>query len=813
MDSEVSQAKIDGFLKLRKISACQLSFKGKRAFYKHVDKLPVDGPGWNSEEITITGDKPDPSTGGKLTETVEVWWRDPVDCIEELIGNPMFKNFMGYAPLKEYKDKLKNDQLFNEMWTTNWWWDLQKKLPKGATISGVILSSDKTILTGFSGDKEAYPVYLTIGNIAKGVRRQPSKHATVLLGYLPTTKLLCFSKKKRNLEGHNLFHYCMSKIVEPLINAGKEGVLMTCADGYIRKIFPILAAYVADFPEQCLVACCQQNYCPICKCPPDRRGENTLFPHRNQAEIAALLTPGSDGQLSLEQKAGLASCGTKPVDGPFWATLPHTDMFSCFTPDLLHQIHKGVFKSHVLKWCTEIAGEAELDERFKRLPRHPDLRHFKKGISHLSQWSGTEAKEVEKVFVGLILDAVPAEAVDATRALLDFLYVSQYQSLSSSALELLKSHLDDFHAAKHIFAEYGQHDTFNIPKLHMISHYLELIMLLGTPDGYNTESPERLHIDMAKKGYRASSKKNFLRQMTAWLVRKEKVHQFSCFLEWLSTVDPAMQAIAGETPLTHELGENWDWDDEDEDVDVDVDEEEASGDDSDEEEEQVQRLAKRPSMPSTSVDDMEAVLGAHDFMGCLKKYLDHTYGRGKLIPSVHDCFSVYKRVTIDLTPFHKNIGGTKQVLKDVVRASPATKTQNPKPAFFDTALIKMSEEAQVTGIQGYEVVHVKAIFKLPVHMDATAPPLAYVEHFSVPPHERHINTLMYEVSKEFKHTASGGSKPKASIVPLNTIRCSCHLIPKFGKQVDLTWSSDTIFDDCRNFFINDFISTYHFQIL
>ena len=43
----------------------------------------------------------------------------------------------------------------------------QEKLPPGATIVSVILSLDKTRLTHFQGDKQAWPVYLTLGNIEK----------------------------------------------------------------------------------------------------------------------------------------------------------------------------------------------------------------------------------------------------------------------------------------------------------------------------------------------------------------------------------------------------------------------------------------------------------------------------------------------------------------------------------------------------------------------------------------------------------------------------------------------------------------------
>ncbi|KAJ7083906.1 hypothetical protein C8R43DRAFT_826367, partial [Mycena crocata] len=58
----------------------------------------------------------------------------------------------------------------------------------GATLVPVIISTDKTQTTMFR-NKSAYPVYMTIGNIPKDIRRKPSRQAYILIGYLPTSRL------------------------------------------------------------------------------------------------------------------------------------------------------------------------------------------------------------------------------------------------------------------------------------------------------------------------------------------------------------------------------------------------------------------------------------------------------------------------------------------------------------------------------------------------------------------------------------------------------------------------------------------------
>ena len=148
------------------------------------------------------------------------------------------------------------------------------RLPEGATIAPVILASEKTQLTHLRGDKSAWPMYLTIGNISKDLRAQVSSHTTILVGYIPVGKFDIFSEKTRPIARYRLFHHCMALILASLVSTGQSGIEMMCADSAICWIFPILAAYLADYPEQCLVACRMENHCPLCKIEPNARGDN-----------------------------------------------------------------------------------------------------------------------------------------------------------------------------------------------------------------------------------------------------------------------------------------------------------------------------------------------------------------------------------------------------------------------------------------------------------------------------------------------------------------------------------------------------------
>ena len=466
----------------------------------------------------------------------------------------------------------------------------------------------------------------------------------------------------------------MRSLLEPLKKAGLDGIDMVCSDGFIRRVFPILAAYVADYPEQCLVACNNEKRCPRCLTDYHHLGEPVETVWRDEDSVLQAMEDASAG-ISFE---AFASQGLRP-NNPFWRGLPHSDIFSCFTPDLLHQLHKGVFKDHIVNWATKCVsgGQAEIDRRFRAMTHGTDLRHFKKGISLITQWTGTEYKNMEKVFLGVLAGQAEPGLIRVVRATLDFIYYAHFEYHTTDSLIKLEQAWVAFHENKQYFVDNGIRTHFNIPKLHSMQHYVAAIISLGSADGYSTESPERLHIDFAKSAYRATNKKNYIKQMTKWLTRQEACYRFANYLHW-TVPGYIMELTAISESKKHE-------DDEcDELVDADnVDQVEGLG----------YSIAKRPAYPRTSISSLVTDFGAIDFLPRLQSLLRSSHPTSHSTPEVllSTQLPVFKCLTVRIPPAPQV---TKYITKDVIRARrtvPAHGTTPPIPAQFDTVLARESD--------------------------------------------------------------------------------------------------------------------------
>ncbi|KAJ6608216.1 hypothetical protein B0H10DRAFT_2166622 [Mycena sp. CBHHK59/15] len=482
----------------------ELSYGTSVQLNKIIDEGLPGRPKFTRSEVIVNG------------EVFHLYSRDILECVRALWGDTEFAPYLFVAPEKHYIDKDKTIRMYHNMHTGKWWWSTQEAVERdhpGATIIHIIISSDKTQLTVF-GNKTAYPVYMTIENIPKEIRRKPSRRGYVLLA------------ARRRILG-NVFHACMAHILAPLKEAGATGIPMTSGDGVTRRGHPIYATFVGDYPEQVLVTAVKTGECPTCEAPRDELGEDTDFPLRDLEAILKALESLDDGPTIYAQAC--ADAGIKPIYHPFWEDLPYTNIFQAISPDILHQLYQGVVK-HLIAWLTACCGEAEIDARCRHLPPNHNIHLFMNGISNLSRVTGEEHDQISRFLLSLVIDVqLPnghssSQLVAAVRGLLDFVYLAQYPMHTSKTLAHLENALQRFHDNKSIFVDLGIRDDFNLPKLHFCRHYITYIKFFGTTDNYNTEYTERLDIDLTKEAYRSTNFKDEFPQMTLWLERKEKIY-------------------------------------------------------------------------------------------------------------------------------------------------------------------------------------------------------------------------------------------------------------------------------------------------
>ena len=61
-----------------------------------------------------------------------------------------------------------------------------------------------------------------------------------------------------------LFHTSLSKILETLKPGMITPEVARCPDNHFRRLIYSLGAYIADYPEQALLTCIVQGWCPKC---------------------------------------------------------------------------------------------------------------------------------------------------------------------------------------------------------------------------------------------------------------------------------------------------------------------------------------------------------------------------------------------------------------------------------------------------------------------------------------------------------------------------------------------------------------------
>jgi hypothetical protein len=256
-------------------------FERNSSLMATIDSTPVGDAPWKGFAITY-GDPRPPNAPEWMTTSHEIWYRDPLQLVHNLLANRDFDNEFDYMPFREFDAKKK--RRWRDFMSGDWAWkeaDIIANIPNthGTLLVPLILGSDKTTVSVATGQNEYYPVYLSIGNVRNNVRRA-HRNALVLLAFLaiPKSKLhscgQCWSNffyiaDKQHSDDiayrrfrRRLFHSSLTTILSSVRLAMTVPEIVRTPDGHLRRVIYSLGPYIADYPEQALLACVVQGWCP-----------------------------------------------------------------------------------------------------------------------------------------------------------------------------------------------------------------------------------------------------------------------------------------------------------------------------------------------------------------------------------------------------------------------------------------------------------------------------------------------------------------------------------------------------------------------
>ena len=322
---------------------------------------------------------------------------------------------------------------------------------------------------------------------------------------------------------------------------------MRCADGFIRQCYPILAGFMADYEEQVVLTGVKSGqHCTMCHVPPHERGDllSTMsgkWPRRTHKSTIEQLKRQQNLQLDRSDPEYI-----RPIQNFAWSHYI-ADIHAMMAPDLLHQLYKGVTE-HLMSWVRALLLDIEkgkgrvlitnhsgvktplsAEDRVERLltARFAEVKPFNgiirwDNFAELSQWTGKMYKSLLRQIVPVMAPLLYGHegAILFIRATVDFALLAEYESHDEDTIEYLKAALYRMDKTKEAFLPYRPDDknppNFNIPKLHAISHYPEMIRVFGALMGTTTEHGERAHIPQ-KNFYRRTNKREGYEEQMIYL--------------------------------------------------------------------------------------------------------------------------------------------------------------------------------------------------------------------------------------------------------------------------------------------------------
>ncbi|KAF8258733.1 hypothetical protein EI94DRAFT_1753752 [Lactarius quietus] len=316
--------------------------------------MEIGDVAWQAFSVEFDGEvSSDSETPSWKRKSYEVWFRDPLRIVEAQITNKDYAHEMDYAPKQMFSAAGKCQYL--DFMSDNWAWeqaihrfsiltsDIIAEDPEthGSMFVPVILGSNKTTVSVATGQNEYYPLYASIGNIHNH-RHEDS---------VEFCKFCC-----------QLFHTSLTHILRSLKPWMSKPRITCSADSHLRCLIYGLGPYIANYPEQVLLACVVSGWCPKCTARPAVFNDDPTAILRSRDHTSALMA-------AFEDKPGVLWDGYGIINYvmPFTTHFPRANIHELLSPYLLHQVIKGMFKVHLVDWVTEYLEAVHTKARAKEI--------------------------------------------------------------------------------------------------------------------------------------------------------------------------------------------------------------------------------------------------------------------------------------------------------------------------------------------------------------------------------------------------------------------------------------------------------------
>ncbi|KAH9932168.1 hypothetical protein B0H21DRAFT_867145 [Amylocystis lapponica] len=420
-----------------------------RRIDKHLkDSTFSAADGWH--EASVKFRVPPPARDKRASERTaaeytveEVYYRKPLEVIRTALRETAASKFH-FFPFRQFWKATPSsspERLYGELYTADAMIAEHDKIqaqPREAgctletVVAAIMLYSDSTHLANF-GTAALWPMYAFIGNQSKYIRAKPTSFAAHHLAYIP--KLLdsfqeFYRAAYNTVASSAVLTHCkrelMHAILELLLDdefmyAYEHGTVMEFADGVMRRVFPRIFTYSADYPEKILLACIKylgKCPCPRCKVEKDKISQlGTRLDSRLRSKLARVDTHARRFTIEgarqwiykgwsfvskrIEDSIGVISM--VPTRNAFSTRLYKFgyNFYSMFVPDLLHEFELGVWKAtftHLLRilyaWGRDTIQE--LNRRYRQVPTfgRDTIRRFNNNASGMKKLAARDFEDL-----------------------------------------------------------------------------------------------------------------------------------------------------------------------------------------------------------------------------------------------------------------------------------------------------------------------------------------------------------------------------------------------------------------------------------